>query len=74
MSIQIYSYERVELDFFSLPLLYEADFSVSHNKVLRVAQVAVGSSTAAVLLLLRWRFSHKIMEVENKGICSAKNL
>ena len=57
----------LNLIFFSLPLLYEADFSVSHNKVLRVAQVAVGSSTAAVLLL-RWRFSHKIMEVENSGI------
>ena len=59
--------KALNLIFFSLPLLYEADFSVSHNKVLRVAQVAVGSSTAAVLLL-RWRFSHKIMEVKSNRI------
>ena len=48
-------------------------FSVSHNKVLRVAQVAVGSSTAAVLLL-RWRFSHKIMEVKSNRIWQRKSL
>ena len=67
MSIQIYSYKGLNLIFSLYLFCMRQIFSVSHNKVLRVAQVAVGSSTAAVLLL-RWRFSHKIMEVENNGI------